>query len=151
MNFERDHSNKTILRPFVVVYPIFFLVARESGFDLRSKLGPKKTETKIVIAKANLVDARQKIKRKAQKVIEIVDDEEEKVGEEEEDVEEIYVEDDEQNGEDQEYETFVRKAVVEVQDNKEAQLDAKILRIHKMNEEIRQRQEEIEREKLFYG
>lgn len=59
-------------------------------------------------------------------------------------------ENDEKENEDDEEETS-GTFVVEVHDDKEAELDAKILRIQRMNEEIRKRQEEIEREKMMYA
>lgn len=106
-------------------------------------MGPKKSETKLVITKKIRVDERQKQE-------DGVEDE----GEEDEDG--IYEDDGEQNGNDDgdEYETspsLSRKTVVEVQGDKEAELDARISRIQKMNEEIRKRQEEVEREKMLYA
>jgi hypothetical protein len=125
----------------------FSFTVRKLGFDLRSRLGPKKSETKLVITKKIPVDERQKQE-------DGVEDE----GEEDEDEDEdgIYEDDGEQNGNDDgdEYETspsLSRKTVVEVQGDKEAELDARISRIQKMNEEIRKRQEEVEREKMLYA
>ena len=66
----------------------------------------------------------------------------------------VLEDDEEQNGEDNEHEispSLSRKTVVIKQDDKEAELDAKIFRIQRMNEEIRKRQEEIEREKMLYA
>jgi hypothetical protein len=122
------------------VCKIFFFTfaVRELGFDLRSRLGPKKSETKLVITKNVQVDARQKLKRRTHKVNENGK----------------YEDDEEQNGEDNEHEispSLSRKTVVIKQDDKEAELDAKIFRIQRMNEEIRKRQEEIEREKMLYA
>ena len=134
---------------FVNVF--FTFVVRELGFDLRSRLGPKKSETKIVITKNIQVDARQKLKRRTHKVKEKVEQE---VAEGNEDENGKYEDDEEQNGEDNEHEissSLSRKTVVIKQDDKEAELDAKIFRIQRMNEEIRKRKEEIEREKMLYA
>ena len=116
-------------------------------FDLRSRLGPKKSETNLIITKK--IDSGQNLIQR--QVTEIA--KEDKI-----EVEgyEKYVDDEEQNGED--YDNYDTSPSLSgkprgnlLQEDKEAELDAKILRIEKMNEEIRKRQEEIEREKMLYS
>ena len=125
---------------------VFYLVVRELGFDLRSRLGPKKSETNLIITKK--VDAGQnliqrQVKEQAKDEIEVEGDEK-------------YVDNEEQNGDD--YDNYVTSPSLSrkprgnlLQEDREAELDAKILRIEKMNEEIRKRQDEIEREKMLYS
>ena len=120
---------------------IFFLfIGRKSGFDLRSRLGPKKSETKLLITKKIQVDARRKLKRQTQGV-------KKKVGQE---TRKREVEEDEEYEDDGERNIGYDYDVVEVQDDKEAEIDAKILRIQRRNAEILKRQEEIERDKMMH-
>jgi hypothetical protein len=126
----------------------FSLAVRGSGFDLRSRLGPTKSETNLIITKK--IDARENVKPR--QVKEKEDEELVEVEDEEED--ENYADNEGQNGDDMyERSSFIsRKSHVKsLLDDKEAELDAKILRIARMNEEIRRRQEEIEREKMLYS
>ena len=120
---------------------------RGPGFDLRSRLGPKKSETNLIITKN--IDARQNLIQR-QVTEQAKEDEIEVEGDEE------YVDDEEQNGDD--YDNYVTSPSLSrkprsnlLQEDKEAELDARILRIEKMNEEIRKRQEEIEQEKMLYS
>ncbi|XP_028406921.1 lisH domain-containing protein C1711.05-like isoform X2 [Dendronephthya gigantea] len=122
-----------------------------SGFDLRSRLGPKKNDTKLIITRKSQVDARLRIGPRSRGISENVEQKKNKenrreVIEEKEDDDEN---EEEENGDDEE--ETPRKFVVEVHNDREAELDAKILRIQRMNEEIRKRQEEIEREKMMYA
>lgn len=127
-----------LLRHFVSRYCFFFFIVRKPGFDLRSRLGPKKSETKRVITKKIEVDARQELERKNRG---------EKVGHEKR---EARLEEEEEYKDDEEQDTGDNDDVVEIQDVKEAEIDAKILRIQRKNEEIRKRQEEIERDKMMH-
>lgn len=118
----------------------FLFIVRKPSFDLRSRLGPKKSETKFLITKKIQVDARQKLKRQTQGVKTNVGQETRQRG----------VEENEECEDDEERNIGDDDDVVEVQDDKEAEIDAKILRIQRKNEEILKRQEEIERDKMMH-
>ena len=128
-----------LLRHFVSRYCLFFFIVRKPGFDLRSRLGPKKSETKRVITKKIEVDARQELERQNRG---------KKVGHEKR---EARLEEEEEYKDDEEQDTGDNDDVVEIQDVKEAEIDAKILRIQRKNEEIRKRQQEIERDKMMHS
>lgn len=131
---------------------------RKPGFDLRSRLGRKKNETELTVTKTIEVDAQQKPNQLQQK---------EEVKQEKQDTQvEAFEERKEENdnvdegkndgysyhSNDINYVTISsRRSVVEIRDDKEAELDKKIKRIQKMNDEIRKRQKEVEREKMLFA
>ena len=101
-----------------------------------------------MVIKRTKEDARKELKRKKEEIKE----KREQITEIEE-KEEVYEDNEEENGNDHEYETssLTTRSFIETPDDKEAELDARILRIQKMNDVIRKRREEIEHEKMLFG